>query len=95
MLLELFKNLALVVGCLFLLLIIYSIISIPFQKLFRRKKTEKLIEKLNEITKEAIEELKKAEEAKKTEEKSKKQPKKTTKKTTKTEGNKNSLFYYI
>ena len=86
MLLELFKNLALVVGCLLLLVMIWGIISVPIEKIFRRKKTEKLIGALEEITKEAIEELKKAEEAKRTEEKSKKQPKKTTKKTTKTEG---------
>lgn len=81
MLLELFKNLVLVVGCLLLLTMIWVIISVPIEKIFRRKKTEKLIEKLNGITKEAIEELKKE-----YEEKSKKQPKKTTKKTTKTEG---------
>ena len=83
MLLELFKNLALVVGCLLLLVMIWGIISVPIEKIFRRKKTEKLIEKLNEITKEAIEELKKDCEAKSA---VKKQPKKTTKKTTKTEG---------
>lgn len=81
MLLELFKNLALVVGCLVLLVMIWAIISVPIEKIFRKKKTEKLIGALEEITKEAIEELKKE-----CEEKSKKQPKKTTKKTTKTEG---------
>ena len=79
MLLELFKNLALVVGCLLLLTMIWGIISVPIEKIFRRKKTEKLVAVLDKITKEAIEELKKE-----CEEKSKKQPKKTTKKTTKT-----------
>lgn len=81
MLLELFKNLVLVAGCLFMLVVIGSIITAPISKMVRRKKTEKLIGILEEITKEAIEELKKE-----CEEKSKKQPKKTTKKTTKTEG---------
>ena len=80
-LINIFKGLLLVAGSLSLLVIIYAIITTPIQKIIRRKKTEKLIEKLDGITKEAIEELKKE-----CKEKTKKQPKKTTKKTTKTEG---------
>lgn len=83
-LINVFKGLLLVTGSLFLLVIIYAIITAPIQKRIRRKKTEKLVAVLDKITKEAIEELKKAEEAKTIEEKTKKQPKKTTKKTTKT-----------
>ena len=85
-LINVFKGLLLVAGSLFLLVIIYAIITAPIQNRIRRKKTEKLVAVLDKITKEAIEELKKAEEAKKTEKKSKKQPKKITKKTIKTEG---------
>ena len=82
MLLELFKNLVLVAGCLFMLVVIGSIVTAPIAKMVRRKKTEKIIENLNKITKEAIEELKKECEAKSA---VKKQPKKKTEKTAKKE----------
>ena len=50
-LINVFKGLLLVAGSLFLLVIIFAIITAPIQKRIRRKKTEKLIEKLeNETT---------------------------------------------